>query len=235
CAVTIVQFLLLYCRILGVYCRTEISLTTKAIPLTNLCWCTKTKWMVDKASGTVASFNRSFTLSYRTAKELSSSQCSDGLVFRIFSCREWVMSRRFLSSQFESNGLFTVEFDLYNNYPCFDTSDSHIGVDLNNTSLAFYNLCGGRQDQCPYFSGNKGGFTAWIDYYSAEETLEVRFIKGSSGVERPWNATFMVYKVRLDEFLDEYMHVGFTGSTGQASRSGPPRRWLSEVWDVGQM
>jgi hypothetical protein len=39
-----------------------------------------TVWMLDKASGTVASFSTSFTFSF-TSKNLSSSTCGDGLVF----------------------------------------------------------------------------------------------------------------------------------------------------------
>jgi hypothetical protein len=92
--------------------------------------------------------------------------------------------------------------------------------------LATYNLCGGTEQKCSYFCGDKGDFTAWIDYQSAEETLEVRFVKGCFGVGRPTDATFTVNNLRLNEVLDEYMYVGFSASTG-----GTPELHRVSSWE----
>lgn len=192
--------------------------------------------MVDKESGTVASFSTSFTFSF-TSKEPFPNSCGDGLVFTFGAAADISPTEyQLLESEFclidffhhnSTAGVFGVEFDSYNNGPsCYDTSDGHIGVDLNNTSLATFNLCGtGEESQCFYFCGDKGNFTAWIDYDSAEEKLEVRFKNGSSGTGRPPNATFAVPNLRLHEFLDDYMYVGFSASTGQAQELHKIRSW----------
>lgn len=117
------------------------------------------------------------------------------------------------------NHMFAIEFDTYmnggpNGYN--DPSNNHVGVDLGTlTSKATYNLCGHNVTTCSYFV-NGGEFTAWVDYYSANETLEVRLSNGSTlqGVSRPPDVLIQVTQLNLGEVFLDYMYVGFIGSVG---------------------
>lgn len=116
-----------------------------------------------------------------------------------------------LSSKMDANPnnhVFAVEFDTFKND--YDPSNNHIGVDLHAiTSEATYNLCGA-VDNCTYLV-NQGEFTAWIDYDSPKQLLEVRFQNGSS--QKPATA-IITESIDLSSVVTEEMFVGFVGATG---------------------
>lgn len=113
-----------------------------------------------------------------------------------------------------SNHVFGVEFDTFQN--AYDPSNNHIGVDIHAIeSASTHNLCG-PLDNCTYLV-NQGDFTAWIDYDSPKQLLEVRFRNGSSkgqGIQRPSTA-IIAQTLDLNSILEtEDMYVGFVAATG---------------------
>lgn len=111
--------------------------------------------------------------------------------------------------------VFGVEFDAFKN--AYDPSNNHIGVDVHAiASESYYNLCGGVLSNCTYLV-NQGDFTAWIDYDSPKQLLEVRFSNGSStgleGVQRP-ASPILSQTVALNNEVADEMYVGFVGATG---------------------
>lgn len=67
---------------------------------------------------------------------------------------------------------------------------------------------------------------AWIDYDSPTQILEVRLANGSTtGMQRPVAAVITVPKLRLDDALEEYVYVGFSGSTGSALQNHRLLAW----------
>lgn len=111
--------------------------------------------------------------------------------------------------------VFAVEFDTFKNV--YDPSNNHIGVDVHAiASQSYYNLCGEGLRNCTYLV-NKGDFTAWIDYDSPKQLLEVRFSNGSltgpQGVQRP-AIPILTQTVALNSEVANEMYVGFVGATG---------------------
>lgn len=114
-----------------------------------------------------------------------------------------------------SNHVFGVEFDTFKN--AYDPSNNHIGVDVYAiVSKSTYNLCGGLLDNCTCLV-NEGDFTAWIDYDSPKQLLEVRLSNGSStgqAAQRPPTA-IISQTLDLNSILQTAdMYVGFVGATG---------------------
>ncbi|KAG0627514.1 hypothetical protein M758_2G207200 [Ceratodon purpureus] len=125
-----------------------------------------------------------------------------------------------------SNRVFAVEFDTFPNYWYDDPSDSHIGVDVNSMNSTWsYNLCGGDVYNCSYLC-NGGFFTAWIDYDSASQKLEVFFANGSlyNNTAKPRRPVIQA-NLSLSELLDDDMYVGFSSSTGKWSEVHQIMSW----------
>ena len=125
-----------------------------------------------------------------------------------------------------TNRAFGVEFDTFKN--AYDPSDNHIGVDVDAIqSESTHNLCGGVLDNCTYLV-NQGDFTAWIDYDSPKQLLEVRFSNGSSigpqGVQRPATA-ILAQTVALNDEVDDEMYVGFVAATGLKFEAHEIKSW----------
>lgn len=139
--------------------------------------------------------------------------------------------------------VFAVKFDshldddpsLTGRYP--DPSDSNIGVVVidkqGNSTVKHHNLCNNVNNNlthCNVFCSTPDGllpgfFTAWIDYDSATQNLQVRFRNGSmfdydetrnvTRSRKPADAVISVSNLRLNEVLTaEDMYVGFSASTG---------------------
>ena len=192
--------------------------------------------MVDKASATAASFNTSFTFSYTTLRN-NSAMCGSGMLFMFSVNSNVTASETTLAggSLCELNytnpnlRIFAVEFDSYLNSDMpGDISDSHISVDYEDKILGnVYNLCSNSTNttRCAFFCKDANAkYTAWIDYDSGTQMLEVRFSNGSlPSVAKPADAGIRISNLRLDEILDEEMFVGFIGSTGGA-------REIHSIW-----
>ncbi|KAG0582655.1 hypothetical protein KC19_3G075600 [Ceratodon purpureus] len=198
--------------------------------------------MVDRASGKAASFSTSFTFAFLQL-DPNSTSCGSGMVF-MFAARPNISAVEYTRRgkgmcTFDStdtsptNRVFAVKFDsaLTNVSGISDPSDSNIGVVISSqgtTREHTYNLCGNNITQCHLLCGDKGDFSAWIDYDSAAHTLEVRFRNGSlASSGKPTNPVIRVSEVQLDDSIleNEEMYVGFTGSTFWSREVHRIRAW----------
>jgi serine/threonine protein kinase len=125
-----------------------------------------------------------------------------------------------------SNHVFAVEFDTWLTPEFNDSSNNHIGVNVNSmNSTAFYNLCGST-NSCVYLTTGDD-FTSWIDYDGGNQTLQVRFTNGSTleGVARPATPIITMKNLDLSDVFDDYTHVGFSGSVGNAPEVHQIKSW----------
>ncbi|KAG0580160.1 hypothetical protein KC19_4G152300 [Ceratodon purpureus] len=187
--------------------------------------------MVDKASGKVASFSTSFTFSFRSGNIYD---CGHGMAFTFAATPNTSVLEATNRSTYgmcvfdyldtrESNRVFAVKFGSQRNdfnvtgSNITDPSDGTIGLVLStngSTTVTSYNLCGEGKERCSFFCGDKGNFTAWIDYDSVGQTLEIRFRDGTvASGGKPPDAVLSVANVALFEVLDEEMYVGFSSTT----------------------
>ncbi|KAG0570133.1 hypothetical protein KC19_6G141200 [Ceratodon purpureus] len=203
--------------------------------------------MKDSASGAVASFNTTFTFTITGPNYMSDETGflhGDGMAFTFLRSNSNFTDESFGASMClikeendgkASNRLFAIEFDTFrNNWLYKDISDSHIGVNINSmTSVWSYNLCGGNITNCSSLC-NGGSFTAWIDYGSSSQTLKVFLANGSSidNVQKPLTPLITAslpsavpLAVPLADLVDDYMYVGFTGSTGAYSEVHEIQSW----------
>ena len=193
----------------------------------------------DSSTGAVASFNTAFSF------EISGPDIriypgigyahADGLAFMFATTNDLKgqdagSSLCLIKEQdngLESNRLFAVEFDTFPNYWWNDSSDSHIGVNINSMNSTWsYNLCTGNEVyNCTYLC-NGGYFTAWIDYNSTLQKLEVYFANGSlyNNVLKPAKP-LLEATVSLVRLFKDYMYVGFSSSTGLFSEVHQIQSW----------
>lgn len=176
----------------------------------------------------LASFNTTFTFQITTDPDYCQVQGNgDGLAFTFFRktyfTNETAGGALCLLNETDngnfSNHLFAVEFDTFPNNQFNDPSNNHIGVNVNSVNSTFYyNMCGTGRN-CTYFC-NGGSFTAWIDYDSVSQLLQVFFANSSVYsndfllTPKPTIPVIQNVLALPQEVLDEYMYVGFTGSTG---------------------
>ena len=202
---------------------------------------TKVK-MRDAASGAVASFQTAFTISISGVDYFVDTNGipfhGDGIAF-LFARNitpsgdpggSMCLLKR-ANNGLVTNHLFAVEFDTYQNLGYNDSSNNHIGVNINSMySKWSYNLCGGSVFNCTYLV-NGGSFTAWIDYDSTTQKLSVYFTNGSLSNMIPKPPKPLIEATQsLSELLsDDYINVGFSSSTG-VFRSKPIERDCSIVW-----
>ncbi|GMH19056.1 hypothetical protein Nepgr_020897 [Nepenthes gracilis] len=132
------------------------------------------------------------------------------------------------------NGNFTdhviaVEFDTVRDFELDDINDNHVGIDLNS-------LISNASVPAGYFTdGNstlhnlslKSGRTilAWIDYDSVNNELNVTLSPSST---KPRKST-LSFNVDLSPYLDEFMYVGFSASTGLLASSHYLMGWSFKV------
>ncbi|KAG0599601.1 hypothetical protein M758_12G164800 [Ceratodon purpureus] len=164
------------------------------------------------------SFSTTFTFTIRTPYD----SWGDGFAFTFRedavtagSAGEYLCLLSSKTDANPENHVFAVEFDTFKND--YDPSNNHIGVDVHAIdSVSTYNLCGGVVENCTYLV-NHGEFTAWIDYDSPKQLLEVRFSNGSSmgpqGIHKPATAV-IVQNIDLSSVVSDEMYVGFVGGTG---------------------
>jgi hypothetical protein len=197
-------------------------------------------------STTVASFSTAFTFSMATLAinalkrdgvVLNCTNGGDGLVF-FFSVDNITQGAPGASlctiSDAKDDGkttnhMFSVEFDTYmNDYPPFnDPSNNHIGVNLNSLhSLQTHSFCTNSK-KCGYLVTG-ADFSAWIDFYGDNRTLEVRFATGSitEGVKRPLTPIMpALHLPEIDSVFLEYMYVGIAGSVYGCNQVTQVKAW----------
>jgi serine/threonine protein kinase len=193
--------------------------------------------MKDSTTGAVASFQTSFTFQI-TGQNYFVDQYGflhgDGMAFTFVSNSSFTGQDgggSLCLLQAANNGqaynqLFAVEFDTYYNPEYNDSSDSHIGVDINSVNSSWsYNFCTGNTHNCSYLA-NGGYFTAWIDYDNASQSLQVFFANGSlyNHIPKPQKPVITA-AVSLTDLVDEYMYVGFTSSTGMFDEVHQIQSW----------
>ena len=208
--------------------------------------------MKDLALGAVASFHTTFTFQisgldlYRNADVWYHG---DGIAFTFARANTFLDESGGASfclvnkskNGLLSNHLFAVEFDTYLNPEVNDSSDSHIGVDINSVSSTWsYNLCSGRNARNCQYLCNGGYFTAWIDYDSPSQNLQVFFANGSlyNNIPKPLipliNAS-LASTIPLADLVDDYMYVGFSGSTGLFSEVHQIQSWEFTSYGMSEL
>ncbi|KAG0598836.1 hypothetical protein M758_12G104300 [Ceratodon purpureus] len=172
----------------------------------------------DKVTIRDSSFSTSFTFTIHTPYD----SWGDGFAFTFRddavtegSAGEYLCLINATINANPANHVFAVEFDTFKN--AYDPSNNHIGVDVHAiASQSYDNLCGEGLGNCTYLV-NQGDFTAWIDYDSPKQLIEVRFSNGSlvgpQGVQRP-AMPVLTQSVALNNVVADEMYVGFVGATG---------------------
>ncbi|KAF5453576.1 hypothetical protein F2P56_028473 [Juglans regia] len=117
-----------------------------------------------------------------------------------------------------SNHIFAVEFDTVQDLEFEDINDNHVGIDIDS-------LVSNKSVPAAYFDGNnslqelnlKSGqvIQAWIEYNSQNNRLDVKLSPSSV---KP-RSTLLSFEVDLSPFLQEFMYVGFSSSTGLLASS----------------
>lgn len=120
------------------------------------------------------------------------------------------------------NGRFlAVEFDVVQNLELQDINDNHVGIDISSLisnisePAAYYYAADAsrandiRNKSIVLKSGEPN--QAWVDYDSKEMLMNVSI--SPLGMLRP-RRPLISFPINLSSVLDEYMYVGFSGSTG---------------------
>ncbi|KAH9289357.1 hypothetical protein KI387_033474 [Taxus chinensis] len=117
----------------------------------------------------------------------------------------------------ENQNTIAVEFDTQLDVQFNDPNGNHVGLDINNmTSVQVADL--GTID-VDIKSGNI--ITAWIEYDSTEKILSVSMSYSS---EKPLEPVLSV-RIDLSQYLNEFMFVGFSASTGGSTELHNIERW----------
>ncbi|WCJ19658.1 Concanavalin A-like lectin protein kinase family protein [Euphorbia peplus] len=127
-----------------------------------------------------------------------------------------------------SNQVFAVEFDTVQDFEFGDVNDNHVGIDLNSlvsnkSEPAAYVFDDMSRRNLSLQDGNV--HQAWIDYDSVKNLIEVRVSSSSTKPKFP----FLSYEVDLSPVFEDFMYVGFSGSTGLLSSSHYVLGWSLSV------
>ncbi|KAH7293940.1 hypothetical protein KP509_28G049300 [Ceratopteris richardii] len=172
----------------------------------------------------MASFSTSFRFKITTTRRYPN--CGSGMVFFIadyLKAPEKSYGRYFgMVSPNDLNALsfFAVEFDTHISTTFFDISGSHIGIDISSLRSAVVADSSPNSAIPEYyrelFLYNNFTFTAWIDYNSSSNLIQVWM--SSSSIQRP-SQPILSYKYNLNDVFNETMFVGFS-ATNNASEDG---------------
>ncbi|CAM6098960.1 unnamed protein product [Calypogeia fissa] len=167
----------------------------------------------DLATQRSAAFSTWFTIDVRNDESwngegmtfvISASNSSIGLQEGYLG----IFDASFSTSSFKS---IVVEFDSFLNagFPVNDINNNHVSFDFNNiTAIATV-------DASPVVIDDLDTKYAWVDYSDETQQLEVRL---SYSPIRP-DSPIMNYTVNLFDYVEEYMWVGFSSSSGGANSS----------------
>ncbi|MBA0687842.1 hypothetical protein Goari_015343 [Gossypium aridum] len=128
-----------------------------------------------------------------------------------------------------SNHLVGIEFDTVQNLEFKDIDDNHVGIDINslasNASVAagYYRQGSSTKKNLSLKSGKP--IQAWIDYDSIDNVINVTIAPSSKRPATP----ILSFHVDLSPFLNEFMYVGFSASTGQLASSHYVLGWSFKI------
>lgn len=129
-----------------------------------------------------------------------------------------------------SNQVVAVEFDTVKDFEFRDINDNHVGIDLNSlTSNASAPAASVADD------GSKHGFNltsgqrimVWVDYDSRRHLMNVML----SLTDKKPKAPTVSLSVDLTPYVEEFMYVGFTASTGVLASSHYIFGWSFRIND----
>ncbi|XP_057523711.1 L-type lectin-domain containing receptor kinase S.4-like [Amaranthus tricolor] len=128
-----------------------------------------------------------------------------------------------------TNHIFAVEFDEVQDFEFKDINDNHVGININsmisNASVpAVYYVDGNSTAQNITMKSGKT-ILCWIDYDAEKHQINVSL---SLSNDKP-NRSMLSYNVDLSPYLDEFMYVGFSGSTGLLASSHYIMGWSFNV------
>ncbi|XP_073010096.1 probable L-type lectin-domain containing receptor kinase S.7 [Typha latifolia] len=180
----------------------------------------------DPVANISASFSTKFSFSISNPNPES---FGDGLAFFISPDDRTIGSTGGYLGLFNSSGairnngsIVAVEFDTRLDGEFGDTSDNHVGLDidgpisLKSVDLGAYGIV--------LKSGNLT--TVWIDYYHDESNLEIWL--GYSNI-KPQNPIFSS-KIDLSEHFEEFMYVGFSASTEGSTELHTIKDWSFQTF-----
>ncbi|GAB2210935.1 hypothetical protein Droror1_Dr00016224 [Drosera rotundifolia] len=118
-----------------------------------------------------------------------------------------------------SNHVFAVELDTVQDFEFGDINDNHVGVDLNSlvsnaSAPAGYFIDGNLTRQNITLQSGRT-ILAWVEYDSVKTQLNVTL----SETDKKPDRSCLSFDVDLSPFLDEFMYVGFSASTGRLASS----------------
>ncbi|KAK8563759.1 hypothetical protein V6N12_035899 [Hibiscus sabdariffa] len=127
-----------------------------------------------------------------------------------------------------TNHLVAVEFDTVQDFEFQDINDNHIGIDLNSlvsnaSASAAYFTDGGSKQNLTLKSGKP--IQAWVDYDSVENVINVTLAPNSTRPRLP----ILSFHVDLSPFVEEFMYVGFSASTGLLASSHYILGWSFKI------
>ncbi|XP_010691022.2 L-type lectin-domain containing receptor kinase S.4 [Beta vulgaris subsp. vulgaris] len=133
-----------------------------------------------------------------------------------------------------TNHIFAVEFDEVQDFAFGDIDDNHVGININsmisvNSTPAGYYVDGNSTAQ---YLNMKSGETilCWIDYDSNKHQLNVSL---SLSDKKP-SRSLLSYDVDLSPYVNEFMYVGFSGSTGLLASSHYIMGWSFKMNGVAK-
>ncbi|KAG4216122.1 hypothetical protein ERO13_A01G221701v2 [Gossypium hirsutum] len=129
-----------------------------------------------------------------------------------------------------SDYLVAVEFDTVQDFEFQDINDNHVGIDINSLNSTASLPAGYYIDGVGLVKQNvslQSGETilVWIEYDSVEKLVNVTISLSSKKPSLP----ILSLKVDLSPFLQEFMYVGFSASTGLLASSHYILGWSFKI------
>ncbi|ERN07982.1 hypothetical protein AMTR_s00012p00253570 [Amborella trichopoda] len=191
----------------------------------------------NSSEGSVFSFSTSFVF----AISLPNPEPASGFAFVISRSTQLqgAMFAQFLglfnatSNGDPNNHIFAVEFDTIQNIEFLDINNNHVGIDLNSlrsnaSAPAGYYTPDGQNTNRQNLSLKSGDpIQVWIDYNGTEQLLNVTL--SPLGVSGRNSRPLLSYRVDLSSIFQEFMYVGFSGSTGMLASCHFILGWSFEV------
>ncbi|KAH1123358.1 hypothetical protein J1N35_006518 [Gossypium stocksii] len=160
-----------------------------------------------------------------------------GLAFTIAASKDLkALPKQYLGILNATNGgnssdyLVAVEFDTVQDFEFQDINDNHVGIDINSLNSTASVPAGYYIDGVGLVKQNvslKSGKTilVWIEYDSVEKLVNVTISPSSKKPSLP----ILLFKVDLSPFLQEFMYVGFSASTGLLASSHYILGWSFKI------